>query len=695
MFVTVNGAAQPTVPYDTIQLSATLTDALPRIDFDIWDQGGQMFFDVDQEVIIWNENAPPINNGVTPSPPSQNYLVDGLWSSGGTHWNDASGGHITYPTQGATLTFSNLAIASYYIYQTTLKGYAHPGVSYMLSCYVTETSLVNGNAFIAIQFQDASGNTLSTTYNTFTPTTSIVRYNVSATAPANTMFIVAQVGGNATNSTNSGTIVFTSAQLEPMWFTDPVFGPINYPTPDINFNQVSTYMLPDSTSSRYARFFAGFIDDLQWEWDGKLKIWHISCAGAQAILENGLINGVFGAQYDDQILTSVVNTYFSNIISISQANLVSPNPIVRGVLMDDQNYTDNTFREVVNGLSDSSTYMGYVDPYYRLSYNPPFYSAASFTLSDAINAAIAYGSGSYGNGPYSAASSSASPYYDYSGEKDATQRKRRIKIIGGHFDNAAITDPFTGNGSATVFSPLSQYPKTITSVTVNGTQYKTGTKGRDTFNSGGFAALVDKVNKTLTFSSAPANTASILITYTYEAMVVTQVLDQDTHNPPLAPAYAIPTYDSKVNDTNLISTTTANTRGLAEVSKFGSPLTIIRCKSQQYAPIGFIIYFTATLDNIINQPYVVQQVTGRYLGNGINEFEYQLGYYQPTLLDHIHNANKALNRSPTTANVNTILQVDLAVREPIVYSETITLTPGSSTPAGVYGTAKYAGNSYS
>jgi hypothetical protein len=694
MLVVVDGKFQPTVPYDTIQIAATLADALPRVDFDIWDQGGQMFFDVDQEVIVWNENAPPINGGATPSPPSQNYLINPQWAFGAANWNDASLGHITYPATNAVLSFGNIAVFSYYIWQTTLKGYAHPGVQYMLSVYALEASLVNGNAFIAIQFQDAANNVLgSTTYNTFTPTTSNTRYNVSATAPANTMFIVAQVGGNATNSTNSGTITFSSVQLEPMWF---VTERISYPTPDLNTSQVSVYLLPDNTCSRYARFFAGFIDDVQWEWDGKLKIWHISCAGAQAILENGLINGVYTAQYDDQILSSVVNTYFNTVIALTAPNNFAPSPVVRGVLMDDQNYTDNTFREVVNGLTDSSGYMGYMDPYYRLFYNPSFYNVASFALSDTIWPASVYGAGSYGVGPYGVASSSTSPYYDYSGEKDATQRKRRIKIIGGHFDNAAITDLFSGNGSNTVFSPLSQYPKTITSVSVGGTQYKTGTKGRDTFNSGGFAALVDKVNKTLTFSSAPATgTNNIAITYTYEAMVVTQVLDQDAKNAPLAPAYAVPTYDSKVNDTNLISTTTANTRGLAEVSKFGSPLTIIRCKSQQYAPIGFIIYFTATLDNIINQPYVVQQVTGRYLGNGINEFEYQLGYYQPTLLDHIHNANKALNRSPTTANVNTILQVDLAVREPIVYSELITLTPGSSTPAGVYGTAKYAGNSYS
>lgn len=629
MYVVVNGADVPTVPFDTITFTGTVGDpSPPHANFDIWDQGGLLSFDVQQEVIIWDENAQPINLGATPSPPSQNYLINPVFAFGtissATNWTDASGGHITYPSNNAVLTFSNLAVGAYYIYQQTLRGYIHPGVQYMLSVYALEASLVNGNAFIAIQFQDASGNTLSTNYNTFTPTTANTRYNVSVIAPANAMFIVAQMGGNATNSTNSGTITFSTMQLEPMWFANganyPV--PVSYPTPDLNFTQVSCYLLPDNTCSRYARLFAGYIDDWQTEWDGKLRIWHISCAGSSATLDDGEINGTFTAQYDDQILGSVINTYFNNVIALTAPNSFAPSPVVRGVLVDSQNYTDNTLREVLNGLTDLSGDMYYLDPYYRLFKNPPFYNASPFAFSDAISNPVAYGSGSYGSGPYSAASLAATPYYDYLLEKDGTQRRRKVKVIGG----------------------------------------KSGS-----------------------------------------TVQVSQVLDQDANNAPLAPAYAIRGYDAKVNDTNLISTVTTTTRGLAEVSKFGSPKMIITCKSQKYVPQGFIIYFTATLDNIINQPYVVQQVQGSMKGGPgapgqtapLNEFAYTLGYFTPTLLDHIRNANKALNRGTVLTGVNNILAYDLSVREPIVYSEIITLTPGSSTSAGVYGTAKYAGNSYS
>ena len=600
MFVVVNGAAQPTVPFDTITFSGTVGDpSPPRADFDIWDQGGTLSFDIGQEVIVWDEHAQPINLGATPSPPSQNYIINPVFSAGSANWNDQSGGNIVLSSSSfnAVLTFSNLAVNPYYIWQNTLRGYVHPGVKYMLSCYVIEASLVNGNAFLTIQFQDASGTQLgSNVTNTFTPTTTNTRYNVSATAPANAMFIQVQVGGNATNATNSGTITFTTVQLEPMWFTDPAFGPISYPTPDLNFTQVSCFLLPDNTSSRYARLFAGEIDDWRTEWDGKLRIWHIACAGGSALLDNGMINGTFTSQYDDQIITSVINTYFPNSISITVPNISNPVPIVRGVLIDSQNYTDNTLREVMNGLSDASGYMYYIDPYYRLFYNPQFYNASPFGFSSSPDNVTTF------------------PYYEYKLEKDGTQRKRKVKVIGG----------------------------------------KSGS-----------------------------------------TVQVSQVLDQDASNTPLAPAYAIPPYDAKVNDTNLISTVTTTTRGLAEVSKYGSPKMIITCKSQKYVQQGFIIYFTATLDGIVNQPYVVQQVQGSYLGNGINEFAYTLGYFNPTLLDHIKNANKALNRATVLTGVNAILAYDLSVREPIVYSEVITVTPGTSKPSGVYGTGTYGGTSYS
>jgi hypothetical protein len=453
---------------------------------------------------------------------------------------------------------------------------------------------------------------------------------------------------------------------------------VSYPTPDCNGAQVSCCQMPDGTTSRYSRLFAGYIEDLQVAYDGPNRIWTVSCAGAAAHFENGLVNGVYTGQYDDQIINSVISTYFSRQITLTNPNLTSSAPVVRGALVDSVSYNDNTLREVMNGLADLSGYVFYLDPYYRLFYNPPYYAAASWSLVDAFGDDM-----------------TTFNYYDYQREVDGTQRKRQIKVIGGKF-KATSTDTFSGDGSTTQFS-LSYSPYTISSLTVGGATQTVGVYGRDKLDSR-HAALVNKQQSYLLFGTAPpVGSNNIVCAYSYEADVVTQTLAQDTLNPPTAPAYVTPNFDAKVNDTNLTSLTSATQRGLAELSKYSTPATILTLKCSQFAPAGFVISFTNALEGISNQAFIVQQVTGKALGNGINEFEYTLGAYQPTLLDHIRNANKAVNRSVTTSNITVVQQVDLVFNEHLNYSESIVLTLITPSPArsGTYGSATYGNTTYS
>src|SRR5712692_7874508 len=100
--------------------------------------------------------------------------------------------------------------------------------------------------------------------------------------------------------------------------------------------------------------------------------------------------------------------------------------------------------------------------------------------------------------------------------------------------------------------------------------------------------------------------------------------------------------------------------------------------------------------SIVNQPYVCQQVDLTYLGNGLAEFSYTLGAYRPTLLDHIRNANKAVNRSKTTSNVNTPQQTDLVFSDTAQYSDSLSFTltppnPGNyDASTSIYGTTTYS-----
>ena len=208
----------------------------------------------------------------------------------------------------------------------------------------------------------------------------------------------------------------------------------------------------------------------------------------------------------------------------------------------------------------------------------------------------------------------------------------------------------------------------------------------NTLGSGGIVALIDKANMQLIFQTAPASgTNNVVCTYTYEAPVTVQVIDQNAANTPVAPGYAQPNYDSKVNDTNLTSLVAATTRGLAELSKASSPKTIITLKTNRYTQPGYISFLSATLSGILNQPFTVQQCDGSYLGNGINEFAYTLGAYQANLIDHIRNANKTSNRSTTTSNIYAPQQIDVVVSEFVAYSDKVTATVQPLYATGVYG----------
>lgn len=682
MYVEINGFdhSLDAFPIDAASFDLSINDPVPKAKLNLYDVGSTFAFDDGQEVILWDENA-----GVVPSRNIIGLAVDlnnnPPWVPGGAlsgliTFVVGTGGHDSQ----ISMTFSNNANTSFgLLSQTTLFGYVHPGQQYMFSAYVQATAPVGIQSIVKFVWLDGTNTQIGAEVADYrTPPTSRTRINVSATAPSNAVFVTVSIGAQTVNATNSGTVLIDTPQLEPMTF---LAQGVSYPTPDCTYLSVDSSQMPDFTMSRTCRIFSGTIDTFDKAYNdsvggGKNRTWHISLAGPGALFENGLVNGVFSSAYDSTILTTVINSYFNQQIGIVAPNQGGASPILQGALIDSVSYNDNTLREVCNGLVDDSGFMFYLDMYYTLRYNPSYYAVATFALSDSPDNITTF------------------PYYEYTYTKDGTQQKKNIKVIGGRFIAPAITDIFSGNGSQTVFN-LTQKPYAATGwATVGGTAQKTGVKGVNKLGVSGYLAYIDKANGQLIFQTAPASgTNNVTIPYTYEAPVSVSVLDENAINLQVTPNYATPNYDAKVNDSNITSIAAAIQRGLAELTKFGTPRPILKLKSQKFAPAGYTIFLTSALDGISNQPFIVQTVHGQYLGNRINEYTYQLGAYNPTLLDHIRNANKALNRSLTTANITTPLQTDIVLNESITYGESLSfnlITPATST----YGTGHYGANTY-
>lgn len=565
-------------------------------------------------------------------------------------------------------------------------GYVHAGQSYCLSMYFTiPTPLVNAQAILKLDFFDLNNNIISasTVQTTFTSTTNngLQRISLQGVAPATATFAKASFGGIAlVSGSNSGTINFGAQQLEPMYFNDPTtIWQISYPTADCNYGQVDCAQLPDLCISRAVRYFSGYISAFDFDYDGPNRIWHITCAGPGAILDNGLINAVYTGQTDAAILTNVVSNYFSGQLGVVAPNSSAAAPVQTGITVDSVSYNDNSLRDVLNGLVDTSGFTYFIDMYYTLRYQPSFYNVASFTLSDQPD------------------NISSFSYYNYKRAKDGSQVKRRIKIKGGNFVGTK-TDVFSGNGSTKQFS-LTYIPDKITFCQVTSTNQKVGVFGRDALGSN-FDVVVNTQSQYILFNTAPPNASSnVVVTYTYQAPIDTQTIMQGSGVPTI-PAYAIPLFDSKVNDSNILSLASATQRGIAEIAKWGSPIETLNLTSQQFAPAGNAVYFTSLLDGIISVPYIVQQVVGKYIGgvdnnnNGQCEYDYTLGIWKPSIIDHLRNANKALNRSISVSGVTPPQNIDLVALELVRWSDSVSATPQPSFASNTYGTGKYGQCSY-
>src|SRR5579871_1037587 len=424
----------------------------------------------------------------------------------------------------------------------------------------------------------------------------------------------------------------------------------------------ATYTLPDSTTIRQTRLFAGYITQLDAVYEGTLKRWTLTCASLSSLLEwFYLDNATRQNTLDSSIITSTINANFT-ISSLypesgpgAPYTIITTNNVVAGATPDYLSVTDMTFKDLLATLANQSGYLYYVDAYGDLHYEPPGYEQAAFGLSDAPNAAPTDGS----LPTYS--------YYAYKWTSDGSQIKNRIKVFGGKFIAPQITDTFTGDGSTKNFT-LSQQPYNVTSLTVAGVAKSCGVYGVHTFAQG-YVALYDKATPTLKFNTAPANGAAIVITYTYEANVIVRARAMDS-----IAYFNGRIFDSKINDTTLNSLLAADQRGLAELVQYSMPRTLVSLTTQQPLFAGESVQFTSAFDNMSKVPLLVQRSELTTRGNGINEWTCDLGAYNPDLVAILTNIHKALLRNPTTAG-QTIQEEHLVVIDGTILQDRETHTP--------------------
>lgn len=678
-----------------IQANMSLSDPNSTWDFHVDDPNQTISLKSAMPVIVFDENAPAI--GGVPTVPSMNLCINSTLNNVHTSPGWATSGSLSNTLWDFStnffpkITVSNAALGYQELQQFTIDhvlGNVVQGTQYMFSIYQQGSGTIsNLQMFIKLTFVDGNGSFLGSAYSTVvTPTTTQARTSVVGTAPAGTQGAFLEFGVQTTvANNNSGTVTFGTPQFEPMWFTE--YG-ISYPTPDCNYNQVNSVLLPDGTVSRKCRRFAGYIENRVVSYAGKQRHYEVKCASSSKLLETiGLFSASYTSTQDTTIISGILssipasNNYNSPIgqISTGQQNEFAPSStLINGVVIDSISWNNATLRQILNDLGSQSGSLYFVDAYYYLWYVPPSFAAGTINLSDTPDNITSF------------------PYANFSIEYDFTNPVNVALVVGSKQKAATYTQNFTGTGSQTVF-PLDFPPENVHTLTVAGSNVRAGVDGVDNSNFGTspkrYQALINKQVPNIKFATAPANAAAGVISYTYEDQVISQVIAADSAGS--ANLY----FWGLVNDSAITSTPAAKNRGLAELASYAYDRIILTFDlTGIYVPVGTLILFTNQSEGLTGAPFVVQTVQSDLQGGGVDNWQYTAGVYNPTIIDHLRNATKAIQKSPTTANVVVIASIDVALFDSLHINDSVSATTsnyasavGADSPIAYYRLGESAG----
>ena len=580
---------------ETIERDETLGDPMTLCKMDIYDDHSQIVIKPFQaEVLLLDDSPTALQN------PAWNLLLNPslLSTEAANYYTSGSGGgpNPTFPGTGITYTYSNNANGTFTNNNQQIQlGLVTPGVTYMLSVYVQATAPVGltNAAFITITYQDAGGNNLSQTFTTVTPTTTVTRINAQATAPVGTVLCTISLGGKSTTGTNSGSFTYTTAQFEPVWFQAEG---IAYPTPDCNPAQANCYVLPNGTTVRQTRWFAGQVQqsNREYAYDGNAsgpnRTHHLTCVCPEWRLEaSELINKSYTNMYDDQIIADMVATALTvQATGTGQANFtwLSTNHVQRTILIADTISFDGvTLREGLNQICNLSNNVFSADYYYDLHYVPPNYNVQPFFLTDGPP------------GPTGIPPSYA--MYEFNIDDDGSQIRNRVQVNGGTY-SVGVQPPqsFSGDGTTKEFT-LNFQPDAILSITVNSVLQNVKPVGQGTLGSGGLQVQWDKTSPKIKFFTAPPGGAdNVIVNYTYPSPVRIRAWEMQSISQYALYNQGLGNFDAKIEESSLVTPSSAVQRAESEMGQYAYPLLTPHFKTNQAVNAGMLVPIYSALEGI-------------------------------------------------------------------------------------------------
>ena len=333
-------------------------------------------------------------------------------------------------------------------------------------------------------------------------------------------------------------------------------------------------------------------------------------------LQRTLVNEVFVAQTDIQIITFIMQKY-APWVSLKYL------PTSASYTFPVKNFRNVTVEQVLQTIGGVTGYLVYVDYLKFLHYiSPTAVSAAPFNLSDQPDFVSTF-------------THSVTEFL-----MDDNSIINRVFFFGGtRVSNNFTQDVSTlANGNNTTF-PLAFHPLVTTDgkyhVLINAVEQVVGRSNEsgpaNTFKSAGGLAdvLIDQSSDVALFDVAPAGGSTILIKYRYSFPLSFILTDEVSHK--FFGAY----FDGSIDDSTVFDPTTAIQRSKVLLSQQSFGLTTIKCDIYKAGiQAGMAIHVTNALRGI-NGTYLVQAVDINPLGGGNFVFRLTLGAWNWNLLDFL------------------------------------------------------------
>lgn len=438
-------------------------------------------------------------------------------------WAGYSGTGITYASSatayvGATsqsVTLSNVASGVSVWFAQGVSSSASALYQYQFTLILSVITAAAGcTTSVQFDWYDASGNYLTSSVQaiTLTATSGFAPYSVTATAPAGAATMHVTFQATTTSGTNALSVLLGAASLAVInaattSATQTASAAGIYPTPYCDANQPGCHT--DGLTSlpyRHLRLFGGYVRRITDDYSASPeRLRTIEAADYGVMLTEALVTLVIQATQDSTAIAAAVTYILTSGGYL--AGLDTSSQVASIGTVDGMTFTFSTLRDVLDSISNQTVASYWVDPYKVLHYQPALAVTAPYNLADQPDGITSF--------PMSALQVQA----------DSTQSLTTKVVEGGTQLTSPLTYTGAGNGTTTAFTinggnPVAQ----VDSCTDAGTAVAVGLASTNTYAQG-YGALLDISSGVLTFQTAPASAAAVVVIFRYLAPVIIR-----THN---------------------------------------------------------------------------------------------------------------------------------------------------------------------